>query len=150
MWLFEPEWHYSYITNDWTTSASEIVFRPNDRCDQENLVGPLKGDVEALSMPVDNLVSPWASMVMASLARSLKMWRALVLPESGRWTEKNRGEKRTFPRMEFRTFCVSMIQVPSPIVRTSGRLLSWNPWQGFFAVGGAVAGTSVVLSRQRT
>ena len=36
-------------------------------------------------MPVNDLVSNWAYMVMASLAWSLKGWGALVLPEGGRW-----------------------------------------------------------------
>ena len=35
MWLFEPDRYFFYITNDWTTPASEIVFLANDRCDQE-------------------------------------------------------------------------------------------------------------------
>jgi hypothetical protein len=136
LWLFQPDRFFFYITNDWTASASEIVFSANDRCDQENLNAQLKGGVQAFSMPVDNLVSNWAYMVMASLAWSLKAWSALVLPESGRWSAKYREEKRTLLRMEFRTFCVSLIQVPCQIVRSGGRhvyrLLSWNPWQGVF------------------
>ena len=87
-------------------------------------------------MPVGDLVSNWAYMVMASLAWSLKAWSALVLPEQGRWAEKYRTEKRSLLRMEFSTFCVAMIQVPCQVVRTSRRivyrLLSWNPWQGVF------------------
>ena len=136
LWLFRPDRFFFYITNDRTSSASEIVFSANDRCDQENLNAQLKGGVQAFSMPVDNLVSNWAYMVMASLAWSLKAWSALVLPESGRWSEKYREEKRTLLRMEFRTFCVSLIQIPCQIVRTGGRLvyrlLSWNPWQHVF------------------
>ncbi len=112
------------------------MFCANDRCDQENLNAQLKGGVKAFSMPVDNLVSNWAYMVMASLAWSLKAWSALVLPETGRWSAKYRSEKRTWLRMEFRTFCVSLIEVPCQIVRTGGRLLyrllSWNPWQEVF------------------
>jgi Transposase DDE domain group 1 len=136
LWLFEPDRYYFYLTNDRTTSASEIVFLANDRCDQENLIAQLKSGVKALSMPVDNLVSNWAYMVMASLAWSLKAWSALVLPEQGRWAEKYRAEKRSLLRMEFSTFCVALIQVPCQIVRTAGRiiyrLLSWNPWRGVF------------------
>ena len=52
-------------------------------------------------MPVDDLVSNWAYMVMASLAWSLKAWAALLLPEHGRWAEKHRAEKRSLLRMEF-------------------------------------------------
>jgi hypothetical protein len=136
LWLFEPDRYYFYLTNDRTTSASEIVFLANDRCDQENLIAQLKSGVKALAMPVDDLVSNWAYMVMASLAWSLKAWSALVLPEQGRWAEKYRAEKRSLLRMEFSTFCVALIQVPCQIVRTAGRiiyrLLSWNPWRGVF------------------
>jgi len=136
LWLFEPDRFFFYITNDRTTPASEVVFLANDRCDQENLIAQLKGGVKALAMPVSDLVSNWAYMVMASLAWSLKAWSALVLPAGGRWGEKYRAEKRSLLRMEFSTFCVAMIQVPCQIVRTAGRiiyrLLSWNPWQGVF------------------
>ncbi len=136
LWLFEPDRFFFYITNDRATPASEVVFLANDRCDQENLIAQLKGGVKALAMPVDNLVSNWAYMVMASLAWSLKAWSALLVPEHGRWTEMHRAEKRSLLRMEFSTFCVAMIQMPCQIVRTSRRiiyrLLSWNPRQGVF------------------
>jgi hypothetical protein len=136
MWLFEPDRYFFYLTNDRTSSASEVVFLANDRCDQENLSAQLKGGVKALAMPVDDLVSNWAYLVMASLAWSLKAWAALLLPEHPRGAEKHRAEKRSLLRMEFSTFCVALIQVPCQIVRTSRRvvyrLLSWNPWQGVF------------------
>jgi hypothetical protein len=87
-------------------------------------------------MPVGDLVSNWAYLVMASLAWSLKAWAALLVPEDRRWSEKHRAEKRSLLRMEFSTFCVAMIQVPCQIVRTARRVidrfLSWNPWQGVF------------------
>ena len=136
MVLFEEYRYFFYITNDRTSPASEIVFCANDRCDQENLMGQLKGGVKAMAMPVGDLVSNGAYMVMASLAWSLKAWAALLLPEGSRWAEKHRSEKRSLLRMEFSTFCVAMIQVPCQVVRTSRqivyRLLSWNPWQGVF------------------
>jgi Transposase DDE domain group 1 len=136
LWLFQPDRFFFYIANDRTTPASEVVFLANDRCDQGNLIAQLKGGVKALAMPVDDLVSDGAYMVMAGLAWSLKAWSALVLPERGRWAEEYRAEKRSLLRMEFSTFCVAMIQMPCQIVRTSRRvvyrLLSWNPWQGVF------------------
>jgi hypothetical protein len=136
LWLFEPDRYFFYITNDRTTPASEIVFLANDRCDQENLIAQLKGGVKALAMPVDDLVSNWAYMVMAALAWSLKAWSALLVPEHPRWAEKHGAEKRSLLRMEFSTFCVALIQVPCQFVRTSRRIiyrrLSWNPWQGVF------------------
>ncbi|MBV8677216.1 MAG: IS1380 family transposase [Planctomycetaceae bacterium] len=136
LWLFEPDRYFFYLTNDRTSSAPEIVFLANDRCDQENLIAQLKSGVKALAMPVDSLVSNWAYMVMAGLAWSLKAWAALLLPEHPRWAGKHRTEKRSLLRMEFSTFCVALIQVPCQIVRTARRiiyrLLSWNPWQGVF------------------
>jgi hypothetical protein len=136
MVLFEEYRYFFYLTNDRTTEASEVVFLANGRCDQENLIAQLKGGVKAMAMPVGDLVSNWAYMVMASLAWSLKAWAALLLPEAGRWAEKHHAEKRSLLRMEFSTFCVAMIQVPCQVVRTARRivyrLLSWNPWQGVF------------------
>jgi hypothetical protein len=136
LWLLEPDRYFFWITNDRTTPASEIVFLANDRCDQENLIAQLKSGVKALAMPVGDLVSNGAYMVMAGLAWSLKAWAALLLPEHPRWAEKHRAEKRSLLRMEFTTFCVALIQVPCQVVRTARRvvfrLLSWNPWQGVF------------------
>jgi hypothetical protein len=134
--LFEEYRYFFYITNDLVTPAEEIVFSANDRCDQENLIAQLKGGVHALTAPVNDLVSNWAYMVMASLAWSLKAWSALLVPVSPRHAAKHVAEKRTLLRMEFATFCAAMIQMPCQIVRRGGRivyrLLSWNPWQGVF------------------
>ena len=134
--LFEEYRYFFYITNDWTRPAEEIVFLANDRCDQENLVAQLKGAVHAFGTPVEGLVSNWAYMVIASLAWSLKAWSALLLPVSPRHAKKHEAEKRTLLRMEFKTFCAAMIQMPCQIVRKAGRLiyrlLSWNPWQWAF------------------
>jgi hypothetical protein len=134
--LFDDTRCFFYITNDWDTSAEEIVFTANGRCDQENLIQQLKSGVRALSAPVDNLTSNWAYMVMASLAWSLKAWAALLLPEQGRWKEKHQEEKRRLLRMDFATFRHALIHVPAQIVRTGRRivyrLLAWNPWQHVF------------------
>jgi Transposase DDE domain group 1 len=136
MRLFEEYRYFFYITNDREMSAEEVVFSANDRCDQENLVAQLKGGVHALTTPVDNLVSNWAYMVMASLAWSLKAWSALLVPVSPRHEAKHRVEKRTLLRMEFATYCAAIIRMPCQIVRGGRRLiyrmLSWNPWQGVF------------------
>jgi hypothetical protein len=136
MRLFEEYRYFFYITNDRETSADQIVFSANDRCDQENLIAQLKNGVHALTTPVDNLESNWAYMVMASLAWSLKAWSALLVPVSPRHAAKHETEKRTLLRMEFATFCAALIQMPCQILRSGGRLiyrlLSWNPWQGVF------------------
>jgi Transposase DDE domain group 1 len=136
MRLFEEYRYFFYITNDRDLSAEEVVFSANDRCDQENLIAQLKSGVPALTTPVDNLVSNWAYMVMASLAWSLKAWSALLVPVSPRHEAKHQAEKRTLLRMEFATFRAAFIEMPCQIVRGGRRLiyrmLSWNPWQGVF------------------
>ena len=134
--LFDDARCFFYITNDWEKPAEEIVFEANRRCNQENLLAQLKGDVRSLTAPVDNLLSNWAYMVMGSLAWSLKAWAALVLPEDGRWQEKHREEKRKLLRMDFTTFRQAMMNVPAQILSTGRRivyrLLAWNPWQHVF------------------
>jgi hypothetical protein len=131
--LFDDARCFFYITNDWDSSAEEIVFQANGRCDQENLIQQYKSDVRALTAPLDNLESNWAYMVMAALAWSLKAWAALLLPAAGRWREKHAAEQRTLLRMDFSTFRQAIINVPAQIVRTARRvvyrLLSWNKWQ---------------------
>jgi hypothetical protein len=127
---------FFYITNDWDKPAEEIVFEANGRCNQENLLAQLKGDVRSLTAPVDNLLSNWAYMVIGSLAWSLKAWAALMLPVEGRWHERRREEKRKLLRMDFTTFRNAMIEVPAQILSTGRRiiyrLLAWNPWQPAF------------------
>lgn len=134
--LFDDARCFFYITNDWKKPAEEIVFEANGRCNQENLLAQLKGDVRSLTAPVDNLLSNWAYMVMGSLAWSLKAWAALMLPEEGRWKEQHREEKQKLLRMDFTTFRAAMMNVPSQILSTGrrivSRLLAWNPWQHVF------------------
>lgn len=154
--LFEDYRYFFYISNDRSTSAAELVFEANGRCNQENLIAQLKGGVQALAMPVDNLLSNWAYMVMASLAWTLKAWFALSLPEpgmrrdganpgaTGRWAERRRDEKRRVLTMEFKRFVNAFIRVPAQVVRTGRRivyrLLAWNPWQDVFVRGLAALG----------
>jgi len=134
--LFENYRYFFFITNDRVMTADQVVLSAGGRCNQENLIAQLKSGVYALTTPVDNLVSNWAYMVMASLAWSLKAWAALLVPTTPRHVQKHRAEKQTLLRMEFRTFCAALIEMPCQIVRGSRRLvyrlLSWNPWQGVF------------------
>jgi len=137
--LFDDVRYFFYITNDRNKTAASIVKWANGRCNQERLIGQLKGGVHALDMPVDNLVSTWAYMVMASLAWSLKAWYALSLPEGGRWHEKYKAEKEKVLRMEFQTFRNAFMNIPVQVVRTGRRLvyrvLAWNPWLDVFLRG---------------
>ena len=135
--LFDDYRYFFYLTNDWESPASEIVFKANGRCNQENLNAQLKGGVRALTAPVDNLESNWAYMVMTALAWNLKAWYALWPPESpGRWAQRHRREKATLLGMEFKTFVNGFMRVPCQIIRAGRRLLyrvlSWNPWQPLF------------------
>jgi hypothetical protein len=134
--LFDDTRCFFYITNDWEKPAEQIVFEANGRCNQENLLAQLKGDVRSLTAPVDNLLSNWAYMVIGSLAWSLKAWAALMLPEEGRWQESRREEKRKLLRMDFTTFRHAMVKVPAQVLSTGRRivcrLLAWNPWQHVF------------------
>jgi Transposase DDE domain group 1 len=135
--LFNDYRYFFYLTNDWESSAADVVFRANDRCNQENLHAQLKGGVRALQAPVDNLESNWAYMVMVALAWNLKAWWALWPKESpGRWAERHRQEKETVLRMEFKTFVNAFLGMPCQLIRAGRRLiyrlLSWNPWQGMF------------------
>ena len=137
--LFPDIRYFFYITNDRDTSADEVVFLANDRCNQENLIEQLKNGVPALQMPVDNLLSNWAYMVMASVAWTLKAWFVLSLPETGRWTAKYKSEKQTVLKMKFKTFLNAFMLVPCQIIRGVRRiiyrLLAWNPWQHVFLRG---------------
>jgi hypothetical protein len=131
--LFDKVKYFFYLTNDTTSSAAEIVEEANERCRQEQLIAQLHGGVRATTMPVDNLLSNWAYMVMAGLAWSLKAWFALLLPLHGRWQERHRRERLTLLQMEFRAFLNSIMRIPAQVVRTGRRtifrLLNWNPLQ---------------------
>jgi hypothetical protein len=137
--LFDDVRYFFYLTNDEETPADELVFRANDRCNQENLIEQLKNGVHAMRMPVGTLVSNGAYMVMASLAWTLKAWFALLLPETGRWAGRYAAEKRRVLTMEFRTFQQAFIAMPCQILRAGRRivyrLLAWNPWQRVFLRG---------------
>ena len=86
--LFDTDRCFFYITNDWKSSAEEIVRKANRRCNQENTIEQHKNQVRSLTAPLDNLLSNWAYMVMTSLAWSLKAWAALCCRNED-------GEKRS-------------------------------------------------------
>jgi len=134
--LFDEIRYRFYLTNDRKGTPRELVFKGNDRCDQENLIAQLKGGVHALRAAVDNLTSNGAYMVMTALAWSLKAWFALSVPEHPRHKAAHQEQKRQLLRMEFKRFVNSIILMPCQIVkggrRLIYRLLSWNEWQGVF------------------
>jgi len=134
--LFDDFRYFFYITNDAVTAAAEIVFTANQRCNQENLLAQLKSEVRALHAPVNDLVSNWAYMVMASLAWTLKAWFALLLPETGTRAARRGEEKRTTLSMEFKRFVNAFVRIPAQVIRAGRRIvlrvLAWNPSQRIF------------------
>jgi Transposase DDE domain group 1 len=126
--------YFFFITNDRAAAAEALVLEADGRCDQENVIAQLKGGVRALAAPVNDLVSNWAYMVMASLAWTLKARAALLLPEEPRQAEAHRAERRRWLRMEFATSRAAVIELPCQVVHGGGRLiyrlLTWDPWQG--------------------
>ena len=100
------------------------------------MIDQLKNGVNAMRMPVDNLESNWAYVVMSSLAWNLKAWFGLLLPSTGRWRQKHQAENRTVLRMEFKKFVNGFIRLPAQVVRTGRRLvirlLAWNQYQHIF------------------
>ena len=79
--------YFFYLTNR-KDKAEKIVGLANGRCDQENVIEQLKNGVNAMRMPVDDLLSNWAYMVMAALAWNLKtlVWAADARPRTGTGT----------------------------------------------------------------
>jgi Transposase DDE domain group 1 len=122
--LFEDIRYYFYLTNRWDLSVIEVVGLANGRCDQENLVAELNHGVNAMRMPVNDLNSNWAYMVMAALAWNLKAWFSLLVPDRERGLE--------LLKMEFRSFLQAIMLLPCQIVRTGRRIvwriLSYNRW----------------------
>lgn len=121
--------YFFYITNR-KDKAEKIVGLANGRCDQENVIEPLKNGVNAMRMPVADLLSNWAYRVMAALAWNLKSWYGLLMP--------NRERGLELVKMEFRRFLNAIMLIPCQIVRTARRIiyrvLGYNSWlTDFFA-----------------
>lgn len=72
------------------------MYFANQRCDHENDIEQLKNGVNAIQMPVDDLIANWAYMVVAALAWNLKAWYGLLTP--------NKLLGHQIIRMEFKRF----------------------------------------------
>jgi hypothetical protein len=134
--LFSEYRYFFYITNDWAMAEDQVVGQARQRCDQENLIAQLKGQVRALHAPVNTLVANWAYMAMAALAWSLKAWCALLLPISSRWAAQHADQRRRLLGMDFRTFLAAFIEIPCQVVKGARqvrwRVLAWRQWLGAF------------------
>ena len=113
--LFDDIRYFFYITNDRVMTPQEVVYFSNDRCDHENDIEQLKNGVNAMRMPVDNLISNWAYMVIATLAWNMKAWYGLLTP--------NKVLGANIIRMEFKRFINTFIKVPCIIIQTGRRIV---------------------------
>lgn len=124
--LFDDTPYLFYITNEPRSHKSDrqIVFAANDRCDQENTISQMKA-CGGLAAPLDNLVSNGAYMAIASLAWSLKVWSGLLVrPRGSSKAKMAEAEiKRRLIRMDFKTYCQTLMQVPAQIIRRSRQLV---------------------------
>ncbi len=108
--------YFFYITNLKTETPEEIVDIAHKRCDQENLLAQLKGQIQALCPTGNDLLSNWAWMAIASLAWSLKSWLGLYM--------KDAADRRRLQKMEYKSFHRQFIEIPVQVVRRArGRTL---------------------------
>jgi hypothetical protein len=122
--LFDEIRYFFYITNREDLEWHQVVQQAHERCNQENVIAQLKSGVNAMRLPVRDLQSNWAYMVMAGLAWNLKAWFGLLMPR------REAGERVV--KMEFRTFLNAVVNLPAQIVHAGRkiiyRVLSYNSW----------------------
>lgn len=82
----------------------------------------------ALRVPLYDLVSNWAYMVIAALARNLKSWFAMM--------DHRKADRLAYIRMEFRRFVASIILIPAMGMRRARRItvriIGYQPALGRF------------------
>jgi len=121
--LLEEIRYFFYITTLVEQAPEQIVEEANERCDQENVIEQLKNGVNALRVPLYDLVSNWAYMVIAALAWNIKSWFAMMM--------HRKSERHAYIRMEFRRFLNTVILIPAMIIRRSRtitiRLIGYTP-----------------------
>ena len=113
--LFDDIRYFFYITTRRDLTAAEVVEQANKRCNQENVIEQLKNGVNAMRMPVRDLESNRAYMVMTALAWNLKAWFGLLIP--------NRIRRTQVLKMEFRRFLQMFILIPCQVVRTGRKIV---------------------------
>ena len=121
--LFDEIRYFFYITTRTDLTAAEVVACANDRCDQENIIEQLKNGVNALRVPLYDLISNWAYMVIAALAWNIKSWFAMMMHRT--------TDRREYIRMEFRRFLTSVILIPAMVIRRARgitiRIIGYQP-----------------------
>jgi hypothetical protein len=121
--LFDEIRYFFYITTRTDLTPAEVVACANERCDQENIIEQLKNGVNALRVPLYDLVSNWAYMVIAALAWNIKSWFAMML--------HRKTDRRDYIRMEFRRFTTHIICIPAMVIRRARcitiRIIGYQP-----------------------
>lgn len=115
--------YFFYITTRTDLTPAEVVACANDRCDQENVIEQLKNGVGALRVPLYDLVSNWAYMVIAALAWNIKSWYAMML--------HLKTDRRAYIAMELRRFTAHLIAIPAMVIRRARaitiRIIGYQP-----------------------
>jgi hypothetical protein len=115
--------YFFYITTRTDLTPAQVVACANERCDQENIIGQLKSGVNALRVPLYDLVSNWAYMLIAALAWNLKSWFAMMM--------HRKSDRRAYIAMEFRRFLNGVILIPAMVLRRARgvtiRLIGYTP-----------------------
>jgi hypothetical protein len=106
--------YFFYITTRTDLTAAQVVDQANERCDQENVIGQLKSGVAALRVPLYDLVSNWAYMLIAALAWNLKSWFAMMM--------RRKDHRHEYLRMEFRQFLHAIILIPAKVTRRARQI----------------------------
>jgi hypothetical protein len=121
--LFDEIRYFFYITTRDDLSPEQVVRCANQRCDQENVIEELKNGVNALRVPLYDLMSNWAYMVIAALAWNIKSWVAMMM--------HLKHDRLLYVAMEFRRFLHSIILIPARVVRRARsvtiRLIGYQP-----------------------
>ena len=136
--LFDEIRYFFYITTRTDLSAAEVVRCANERCDQENVIEQLKNGVNALRVPLYDLGSNWAYMVIAALAWNMKSWFAMMM--------HRKRDRAAYIAMEFPRFIHSMILIPCRVIRRARsitlRLIGYRPsLDGFFSTSRTIEST---------
>lgn len=101
--------YFFYITTRQDLTPAQVVACANERCDSENVNEQLKNGVNALRVPMYELVSNWAYMVTAALALNLKSWFAMSM--------RTDADRRKHIGMEYRRFLAELIAIPARVIR---------------------------------
>ena len=134
--LYTETRYLFYITNKTSAAAKDVVEMANQRCNQERTIGELKSGVSALNMPLGDLHSNWAYMIIGTLAWNLSRWIGLILPAKGRWAARRLEERNKVRGMRFRTFVLALMLIPAQVTDTARRrvvrVLDWSPHRHVF------------------